>query len=198
MTRFNMRMAVGICVAALVCAAQRAPAQDSTTTSIYSISVEPMKGASKDLQSSLAPYKGQVLLIVNVASKCGFTPQYKELEAVHRKYKDQGLRVLAFPCNDFGGQEPGTEEEIVKFCQSKFDVTFPLYAKLHTKGTEQSPLYKFLTTGLPGSTGDVKWNFEKFLVSRDGKIVARFPSKVKPDAPELTSAIEKELAAKSQ
>ena len=187
-----------ICIALAMSgfAAASSHAQEATTMSIYSIPVEVMKSATKDAKANLAQHRGQVLLIVNVASKCGNTPQYKELEAIHRKYKDQGLRVLAFPCNDFGAQEPGTEEEITEFCKSKYDVTFPLHAKLHARGPEQSPLYQYLTTGLPGSTGDVKWNFEKFLVSREGKIVARFASKVKPDAPELVAAIEKELAAK--
>jgi glutathione peroxidase len=162
---------------------------------IYSIPVAKMKAdGGGDTTATLAPMKGEVMLIVNVASKCGNTPQYKDLEAMNRKYAPRGLRVIGFPCNDFGGQEPGTEEEIVKFCRTNYDVTFPLYAKLHTKGPEQSPLYKYLTEGVEGMTGEVKWNFEKFLVGRDGKVVARFPSKVKPDSPELVAAVEKELA----
>jgi len=162
---------------------------------IYSIPVARMKTAGAgDTTDTLAPMKGDVMLVVNVASKCGFTKQYTELEAINRKYAPRGLRVIGFPCNDFGGQEPGTEEEIVTFCRTNYDVTFPLYAKLHTKGPEQSPLFKYLTQGVEGLTGEVKWNFEKFLVSRDGKVVARFPSKVKPDSPELVAAIETELA----
>jgi glutathione peroxidase len=172
-----------------------ARAAAATGAPIYSIPVARMKAAGAgDTTVTLAPMKGDVMLVVNVASKCGFTKQYTELEAINRKYAPRGLRVIGFPCNDFGGQEPGTEEEIVTFCRTNYDVTFPLYAKLHTKGPEQSPLFKYLTQGVEGLTGEVKWNFEKFLVSRDGKVVARFPSKVKPDSPELVAAIETELA----
>ena len=146
--------------------------------------------------TSLKAYAGKPLLIVNVASQCGFTRQYQGLEALYRKYKDQGLVVLGFPSNDFGGQEPGTNEEIKKFCSSKFDVTFPLFDKLHTKGAEQHPLYTALTGPTSPVPGAVKWNFGKFLVSRDGKILARYDSKVEPDSAELASAIEAALAAK--
>lgn len=146
--------------------------------------------------SSLKAYAGKVLLLVNVASRCGFTRQYTGLQALYTKYKDQGLVVLGFPCNDFGAQEPGTEEEIQQFCSSKFSVTFPLFAKLHVKGPEQHPLYAALTG--PGSVqpGPVKWNFGKFLVGRDGKLLSRYDSKVEPDSVELTGAIEAALAAK--
>ena len=146
--------------------------------------------------TSLKAYKGQVLLIVNVASKCGYTPQYESLEAVHRKFKSQGFTVLGFPCNDFGGQEPGTNEEIKAFCSSKYSVTFPLFDKIHVKGAEQSPLYAALTGKDSPFPGDVKWNFGKFLIGRDGHIVKRWDSKVKPDSPEVTAAIEAALAAK--
>lgn len=163
--------------------------------SIYDIKLQPMAG-DKQTTDTLAPFKGKVLLIVNVASKCGLTKQYAELEGLHRKYKDSGLVVLGFPCNDFGGQEPGSETEIVQFCQTEYDVTFPLYAKLHTIGAEQSALYKWLSG--PGSPfpGDVTWNFGKFLVSRDGQLVARFEPKTTPDAPEVAEAIQNELSRK--
>jgi glutathione peroxidase len=147
-------------------------------------------------ETSLKAYQGQVLLLVNVASKCGYTPQYKSLETTHRKYKDQGLAVLGFPCNDFGAQEPGSNEEIKTFCATKYDVTFPLFDKLHVKGSEQHPLYAALTGKESPYPGDVKWNFGKFLVGRDGKIIQRWESKVAPDSPEITKAIETALAAK--
>lgn len=146
--------------------------------------------------TSLKAYKGQVLLIVNVASKCGYTPQYKSLETTYRKYKDQGFAVLGFPCNQFGGQEPGTNEEIKSFCSSKYDVTFPLFDKLNVKGAEQHPLYAALSGKDSPYPGDVKWNFGKFLVGRDGKIIKRWDSKAAPDGDEITKAIEAALAAK--
>jgi len=146
--------------------------------------------------TSLKAYRGQVLLVVNVASKCGYTPQYKSLEAVYRKYKAGGLAVLGFPCNDFGGQEPGTNEEIKTFCSTKYDVTFPLFDKVHVKGAEQAPLYAALTGKDSPFPGDIKWNFGKFLIGRDGKIVKRWDSKATPDSKEVTEAIEAALAAK--
>jgi glutathione peroxidase len=146
--------------------------------------------------TSLKDYSGKVLLVVNVASQCGLTPQYKALEATHRKYKDQGFSVLGFPCNDFGSQEPGTNDEIKQFCTSKYDVTFPMFDKLHVKGPERHPLYEELSGKDSPFPGDVKWNFGKFLVGRDGKILKRFEPKVAPDSPEVTQAIEAALAAK--
>ena len=146
----------------------------------------------------LKKYKGSVILVVNVASKCGYTPQYEALEAVYEKYKDKGFVTLGFPANNFGSQEPGTETEIKEFCTSKYHVTFPMFAKISVKGEDQDPLYKFLTSAdtNPNFAGDIKWNFSKFLVDRDGKVVARFEPKVKPDSPEITAAIEKYLATK--
>ena len=146
--------------------------------------------------TTLGAYSGKVLLVVNVASKCGFTKQYEGLEALWRKYKDQGLVVLGFPCNDFGSQEPGTNEEIKKFCSTKFDVTFPMFDKLHVKGAEKHPLYAALTGKEAAFPGDVKWNFGKFLIGRDGKVITRWDSKTAPDSAELTEAIEKALATK--
>jgi glutathione peroxidase len=137
----------------------------------------------------LSKFEGKVMLIVNVASKCGFTPQYEQLEAVYEKYKDQGFVIVGFPANNFMAQEPGTNEEIKTFCSTKYNVKFPLYSKISVKGDDKAPLYQFLTqTG-----GEIKWNFTKFLVDRHGKVIARFESPVKPDAPEVTSAIEKAL-----
>ena len=147
-------------------------------------------------ETSLKAYQGKVLLVVNVASKCGYTPQYAGLEATYRKFKDKGFTVLGFPCNDFGAQEPGTNEEIKQFCSSKFDVTFPLFDKLHVKGASQHPLYAALTGKDSPFPGDIKWNFGKFLISRDGKILRRWDSKATPDGKEITEAIEAVLAAK--
>jgi glutathione peroxidase len=146
----------------------------------------------------LKKYKGNVLLVVNVASKCGYTPQYEALQATYAKYKDQKFFVLGVPANNFGGQEPGTEKEIKEFCSSKFGVTFPMFAKVSVKGDDQDALYSFLTKKEtnPDFAGDIKWNFTKFLVDRKGKVVARFEPKVKPDSPEVTAAIEKYLAEK--
>lgn len=146
--------------------------------------------------TSLKAYSGKVLLVVNVASKCGLTPQYKALEAVHRKYKDQGFTVLAFPCNDFGAQEPGTNEEIKDFCSTKYNVSFPLFDKLHVKGPEQHPLYTALTGKESPFPGDIKWNFGKFLIGRDGQVIKRFEPKAAPDSAEVTQAIEAALASK--
>ena len=160
--------------------------------SLYEI---PLKDINEK-DASLKDYKGKVLLVVNVASHCGFTPQYQALEAVHRKYKSKGFAVLGFPCNDFGAQEPGTAEEIKKFCSEKYDVTFPLFSKLHVKGSEQHPLYAVLTGKDSPFPGDIKWNFGKFLIGKDGKILKRFESQTKPDAPEVLEAIEAALAAK--
>ena len=145
-------------------------------------------------ETSLKAYEGKVVLIVNVASKCGLTPQYEALEALYRKHKDAGLVVIGFPCNDFGGQEPGTIEEIQTFCRLKFKVDFPLMAKISVKGDGQHPLYAALTGPQGAFPGDVAWNFGKFLIGRDGKPLARFEPKTKPDAPEITAAIEKALA----
>ena len=147
-------------------------------------------------ETSLKTYDGKVLLVVKVASKCGLTPQYKSLEALHRKYKDQGFSVLGFPCNDFGAQEPGSNEEIKEFCSTKYDVSFPMFDKLHVKGPERHALYEALSGKDSPFPGDVKWNFGKFLIGRDGKLLKRFEPKTAPDSPEVTQAIEAALAAK--
>ncbi len=148
---------------------------------------------------NLSQYKGDVVLIVNVASKCGLTPQYKQLEEVYTKYKGKGFEVLGFPANEFGKQEPGTNTEISTFCTSKFGVDFPMFSKIVVKGEGIHPLYQFLTSKEtnPGLEGEIKWNFEKFLVGRDGKVVKRFDPRTKPDDPAVIDAIEQELNKKS-
>jgi glutathione peroxidase len=143
--------------------------------------------------AKLADYKGKVLMIVNVASKCGNTKQYTPLEAIYKKYSPQGFTVLAFPCNDFGGQEPGTNEEIKQFCSTTYPVTFPLFDKIHVKGPAQAPLYAALTGPNAKFPGDVKWNFGKFLIGKNGEVIARFEPKTQPDDAEVTSAIEAAL-----
>jgi glutathione peroxidase len=142
----------------------------------------------------LADFKGKVILMVNVASQCGFTPQYTALETIYNKYKDQGFVILGFPANNFGQQEPGTNEEIKTFCSRKYSVTFPLYSKISVKGSDQAPLYQYLTKDAdPSHSGNIKWNFTKFLVDRNGNVVQRFEPAVTPDSPDVTSAIEKLL-----
>jgi glutathione peroxidase len=142
----------------------------------------------------LEQYKGKVLLLVNVASKCGFTPQYKGLEAVYEKFKDQGLVVVGFPANNFMSQEPGTNEEIKSFCSRTYNVSFPMYSKVSVKGDDKTPLYHYLTEQTdPSIKGEIKWNFTKFLVDRNGNVVARFEPKVTPEDPQVTAAIEKAL-----
>jgi glutathione peroxidase len=144
----------------------------------------------------LSKYKGKVVLMVNVASQCGLTPQYEGLEDLHEKYADKGLAILGFPANEFGKQEPGTDAEISEFCKENYGVKFDMFSKVVVKGEGQCPLYKFLTSQEtdPKYPGDIKWNFEKFLISRDGQIVKRFEPKVTPESPEVVTAIEAELA----
>ena len=141
---------------------------------------------------ALSKYRGKVLLIVNVASQCGNTPQYKDLEALYRKYKDQGFVILGFPANNFGGQEPGTDQEIKTFCSTTYDVTFDLFSKISVKGDDQHPLYKLITSDSTFG-GDVKWNFQKYLVDRKGNIAGKYLPKMQPMSEELTTAIEKAL-----
>jgi len=160
--------------------------------SIYDIPLKDIDG--KD--TSLKAYQGKALLIVNVASRCGYTPQYAALEVLYQKYKDQGLVVLGFPCNQFAHQEPGTDAEIKQFCTSKYNVTFPMFDKLEVNGENRHPLYALLAGKDSPFPGNIGWNFTKFLVGRDGKILKRFESKVKPDSPEVVQAIEAALAAK--
>jgi glutathione peroxidase len=167
------------------------PEFNSKEKSIYDFTMKDIDG--KDVK--LDTYKGKVLMIVNVASKCGYTPQYENLEATYKKYKDQGFVIIGFPANNFMGQEPGTEAEIKEFCKLKYDVTFPMFSKISVKGTDQNSFYSFLTSEKTnaGFSGDISWNFEKFLISKDGKTLGRYKSAVKPDSPEITEAIEKAL-----
>lgn len=159
------------------------------SNTVSDITVTTINGDSK----SLGDYAGNVLLIVNVASYCGYTPQYAGLEALNQKYRDQGLRVLGFPCNDFGAQEPGSNEDILTFCSTRYGASFELFDKVHAKGSAQHPLYQRLTESST-PPGEVSWNFEKFLVSKTGEVVGRFRSAVGPDAPELIAALEAELS----
>jgi glutathione peroxidase len=160
--------------------------------SLYDIPLKDING--KD--TSLKEHKGKVLLIVNVASKCGNTPQYAGLQSLYEKNKDKGLVVLGFPSNQFGGQEPGTSDEIKEFCTSKYNVTFPMYEKIDVKGDKQHPLYKELSGPSSPFPGPVTWNFGKFLVGRDGKIIKRIDPKTKVEHPDVAQAIEDALAAK--
>lgn len=162
--------------------------------SIYDFKVRDIDGKDVKLKS----YKGKVVMIVNTASKCGYTPQYEGLQNLYTAYKDKGLVILGFPANNFGSQEPGTETEIKEFCTSKYKVTFPMFAKISVRGEDQHPLYGFLTdkTKHPDFGGDISWNFNKFLVGRDGKVVARFTSKDKPEGEAVKAAVEKYLEEK--
>ena len=157
-------------------------------STIYDIGVTRIDGVA----TNLAGYRGQVMLIVNVASKCGFTGQYAGLQKLYETYKDRGLVVLGFPANDFKGQEPGTNEEIAQFCSEQYNVTFPMYAKITVKEPDMHPLYRLLTTH-PKFGGAITWNFNKFLVGRDGSIVARFGSPTTPESREVVDAIEQAL-----
>jgi glutathione peroxidase len=160
--------------------------------SLYDIPLKDINGK----ETSLKQYKGKVLMIVNVASRCGNTPQYKGLQELQDKYKEQGLVVLGFPCNQFGAQEPGSNAEIQEFCTKNYNVSFPMFDKVDVKGANQHPLYKELSGKESPYPGDVKWNFGKFLVGRDGKIMKRIEPGVKPESPEVVSAVEGALAAK--
>jgi glutathione peroxidase len=153
-------------------------------TTLYDFTVDDIEGR----QVALDRYKGKVLLVVNTASKCGFTPQYQGLEALYRKYREQGLEVLGFPCNQFGAQEPGNEQEIATFCETNYNVTFPMFRKVDVNGNATAPLYRYLKHEKPGLLGTeaIKWNFTKFLVGRDGEVVARYapndtPESIEPD-----------------
>lgn len=160
--------------------------------SLFDILVNTPQGTEKPLST----YAGKVLLIVNVASYCGYTPQYAGLEKLYKTYQAQGLLVLGFPCNDYGNQEPGTNEAIAQFCTRNYGATFELFDKVHARGAKQHPLYAYLTSAA-NPDGEVLWNFEKFLVSRQGMVVGRYSSSVSPDSPQLVAAIETELAKPS-
>jgi glutathione peroxidase len=166
-------------------------AMASSARQIYSYKLKTIDGAP----TSLAPYQGKVLLLVNVASSCGYTPQYAALESLYEKYKDRGLVIVGIPANNFANQESGTEAEIKKFCDRKYHVTFPMMSKVSVKGDDQTPLYKYLTskTENPKVGGDIQWNFTKFLIARNGMPITRFEPAVTPDSPEVTAAIEAAL-----
>ena len=174
---------------ALLGAALLLHASNVSAGSLYDTPVKDIDG--KD--TSLDAYKGKVILVVNVASKCGFTPQYQALESTYEKFKDQGFVVLGFPCNQFKSQEPGTNAEIKAFCSSKFGVTFPMFDKLDVNGPDRNPLYVQLAGSDSPFPGDIKWNFTKFLIGRDGKILARFEPPTKPDSPPVVDAIQTAL-----
>jgi glutathione peroxidase len=159
-------------------------------TSVHDFTVDDIQGEAVRLDR----YKGKVLLVVNTASQCGFTPQYKGLEALYRKYRDRGLEVLGFPCNQFGAQEPGNEQEIATFCAKNYDVTFPMFAKIDVNGDNASPLYRHLKQAKPGVLGTqaIKWNFTKFLVDREGKVVARYAPNDTPES--FDAAVAKALS----
>lgn len=159
-------------------------------TSFYEFKVKNID----DEEVALEEYKGKVLLVVNTASQCGYTPQYEGLQEIYEKYKDQGLVVMGFPANNFNGQEPGSNEEIKQFCTLNYSVKFPMFSKVSVKGEDQAELFKYLTTQENQDfTGEIKWNFEKFLITRNGNLSRRFRSNVTPESKEITSAIEAEL-----
>lgn len=161
----------------------------ASTKSVHDFTMKSIDGQEIKLDA----YKGKAALIVNVASRCGYTPQYEGLQAIYTKYKDQGLVVLGFPANNFGSQEPGSNEEIKTFCSTKYNVTFPMFAKISVKGADIHPLYQFLTSTEAGFSGDVQWNFGKFLVDKNGKVIARFGSGDEPESSKITQAIEQAL-----
>lgn len=163
---------------------------------VYDFTLNSIDGQPMPLSS----FRGKVVLLVNVASRCGYTPQYTALESIYEKYKDRGFVIVGFPANNFGAQEPGTNQEIKTFCTAKYHVTFPMMAKVSVKGSDITPLYQFLTdkTAHPDTGGEIGWNFTKFLIGPDGKVIARFDSAVEPDSPQVTGAIEKALAGLSK
>lgn len=186
----NLRWAVSMGIAMIM--AGVALADD--TNNVLNFTMKSLEGKTVDLRQ----YKGKVLLIVNVASQCGLTPQYEGLQALHDKYASQGLAILGFPCNQFGAQEPGTADEIRQFCTANYGVKFDLFEKIEVNGPNAAPLYKLLTSveTKPKGAGPISWNFEKFVVGRDGKVIARFAPRVAPNDPELIKTIESALNAK--
>lgn len=182
--RTGMSLVLGVALLAL-----GSPSAAKAST-IYNFTMPDIDGH----KSRLKKYKGKVLLVVNVASKCGYTPQYTALEAIYEKYKDKGFVILGFPANNFHEQEPGTNADIKAFCTGKYNVTFPMFSKISVKGDDEAPLYKWLIASSDRPKDDIEWNFCKFLVAKDGTVVKRFVSKDTPDGPDVTAAIEAELA----
>jgi len=180
-------------VPAMICLAFCAAVLIGAEKNVYDYTLNTIDGQP----APLSAYKGKVVMLVNVASRCGFTPQYTALEAIYEKYKDRGFVIVGIPANNFGSQEPGTNQEIKTFCQSKYNVTFPMMSKVSVKGEDKTPLYQYLTdkTTNPKTGGDIQWNFTKFLVGPGGQIIARFEPAVTPDSPEVTGALEKALVS---
>ena len=199
MNRIAQAAGLLVALAALACAAAADKKTDKETKEVPPVLDHTMKSLDGE-EVDLSKYQGKVLLVVNVASQCGYTPQYEGLQKLHETYADQGLAVLGFPCNQFGAQEPGSAAEIQEFCTENYGVTFDLFEKIEVNGEDQAPLYAHLTSKEtdPEHAGPVKWNFEKFLIGRDGKILGRFRSGVKPESEELTKAIEAALAEKPE
>ena len=197
MRRTIATLGLALCTAGLLAAPQTfasagKPAGGAPMShTIHDFKVRAIDG--KDV--ALSQYKGKVLLVVNTASRCGFTPQYKSLEALYERYRGRGFEVLGFPANNFMGQEPGTDAEIAKFCSLNYDVSFPLFSKISVKGKDIAPLYAWLTKQ-SGHPGDIGWNFTKFLVGPDGRVIARFDSRTDPLSKDVTDALEAQLAAK--
>ena len=185
---------LGLIIAAGCLMSDSTPVAELKTKSVLDFKMKDIDG--KDVK--LKKFKGNVLLVVNTASQCGYTPQYEGLQKIYSKYQPQGFYVLGFPANNFKGQEPGTNEDIKEFCTTKYKVTFPMFAKISVKGEDQDPLYKFLTSKEtnPQFAGDISWNFNKFLIDRQGRVVARFSSKDTPDGEAVRAAIEKYLREK--
>jgi glutathione peroxidase len=176
---------------AVLAGAQGKPAGGAKVPAALNFTMSSIDGKSVDLSR----YQGQVVLMVNVASECGFTPQYAGLEELHKKYAAKGLKILGFPSNDFGQQEPGTNGEIAQFCKQNYGVEFDMFSKIVVKGSGQAPLYKYLTTH-PKFSGQVDWNFEKFLIGRNGEVIGRFKSEIEPTSGQMTKAIETALSEK--
>lgn len=185
-------IALGVSLQANPATAQeRGPLMTSKTTSLYDFTMPDIDGKPVNL----GQYRGKVLLLVNTASLCGNTPQYSDLQSLYEQYHDKGFEILAFPANNFGQQEPGSNEEIKSFCFTKYSLTFPLFSKISVKGPDKHPLYQYLTEQSP-YPGEVEWNFQKYLVDRSGNIVGRFHHRTKPSAPEVVKEVERTLAVK--
>lgn len=188
MNRFSIAALAVACLAGTnIMAEDKAETKDAS--SVHDFTVKSLEGGEVDLSK----YKGKVLLVVNVASECGATPQYAQLQQLHEQYGDKGLVVMGFPCNQFGSQEPGSAQEIRTFCTREYAVKFPMFAKIDVNGDETAPLYAFLKNDADDHR-NIGWNFEKFLVGKDGKVAARFSTRTKPDAPEVVKLLEEELA----
>ncbi len=192
MNRLSTLLLTGIVAACISASFADAEEKNVSDNGALGFTVKSIAGKEVDL----AKYKGKVLVVVNVASACGLTPQYEELQALHTKYADKGLAVLGFPCNQFGKQEPGSDAEIAEFCKSEYNVSFDMFSKIDVNGETANPLYKYLTSAdtAPAAKGKISWNFEKFIIGKDGKVAARFSPRTAPDDAEFIKAIEAELA----